>query len=210
MMINLNDILENFEIIPSDKAYEILLENMGKFKSEDDKTLYLVAGPNGSGKSTLIANLYKNKQIKANYINADIYVRTIFKYLPTEKERNYQAMFYTMDLIKKCASSYRPIIYETVLSHPSKLDIVRQFKDNGFRIFSIFISPNDPHINVERVATRVQEGGHNVPNEKIIERFYRSHKLKESLKSLSDEYCEIDNSQMPRIIDYKDGEQENS
>lgn len=209
-MINLNVILKNFEIIPSDNAYEILLENMNKFKNEDNKTLYLVAGPNGSGKSTLIANLYKNEQIKANYINADIYVRTIFKYLPTEKERNYRAMFHTMDLIKKCASSYKPIIYETVLSHPSKLDIVRQFKDNGFKIFSIFISPNNPYINVERVATRVQEGGHNVPNEKIVERFYRSHKLKESLKSLSDEYCEIDNSQMPRIIDYKGDQQENS
>ena len=206
-MIGVENVVKAFEIIPSDKANEILLKNMDN--SGEKNWLYVFAGPNGSGKSTLIANFYKSGIFKnVKYINADIYAKTIFKDVKDEKDRNYQAMFYTMENIKNNINSKDSVIYETVMSHPSKLDLIKEYKENGYKIFSIFISPNSPAINIKRVAKRVKEGGHNVDQEKITQRFYRSNVLKEDLMKLSDVYYEIDNSNLPKIVkfnlEYKD------
>ena len=210
-MLNIEKVIENFEIIKSDKALKILINNIDKSENNVcDKILYIVAGPNGSGKSTLIVNCYKQKLIDVKYINADIFVKTIFNNIKDEKEKNYRAMYYTIDKVKSCLNQNQSLIYETVLSHPSKLEIINEFKEKGFKIFSIFITPNDPNINIERVKKRVNEGGHNVPQNKIIERYYRSNKLKNDLKLISDEYYEIDNTNYPKIIDIKESDKEES
>ena len=197
-MIDIEKVVNSFEIIPSNKANYILLKNMEN--NGEKKVLYVFAGPNGSGKSTLIANIYKNDMLKdVRYINADIYARTLFKNIKDEKDRNYQAMFYTMNKIKENIVSGDSVVYETVMSHPSKLDIIKDYKENGYKVFSVFISPQSPEVNIVRVAKRVEEGGHNVDQEKIRQRFYRSNELKKELVKLSDVYYEIDNTQLPKI-----------
>jgi predicted ABC-type ATPase len=60
------------------------------------------------------------------------------------------------------------------MSHPSKLNIFKQAKEAGYRVQLFFLATSDPQINVARVRGRVREGGHNVPEDKIIERYYRS------------------------------------
>ncbi len=197
-MIDIEKVVNSFEIIPSNKANYILSKNMEN--NGEKKVLYVFAGPNGSGKSTLIANIYKNDMLKdVRYINADIYARTLFKNIKDEKDRNYQAMFYTMNKIKENIVSGDSVVYETVMSHPSKLDIIKDYKENGYKVFSVFISPQSPEVNIVRVAKRVEEGGHNVDQEKIRQRFYRSNELKKELVKLSDVYYEIDNTQLPKI-----------
>ena len=62
---------------------------------------------------------------------------------------------------------------ETVFSHLSKLDLLRQAQARGFRTYLYFVSTEYPEINVSRVATRVQGGGHDVPFDKVITRFQR-------------------------------------
>lgn len=197
-MLDIEKIINSFEIIPSNKANIILSKNM--LNSGEKKILYVFAGPNGSGKSTLIANIYKSGMLKdVKYINADIYARTLFKNIEDEKDRNYQAMFYTMDKIKENIASGDSVVYETVMSHVSKLDIIKDYKNNGYKVFSVFISPRMPEVNIVRVAKRVKEGGHNVAEEKIRQRFYRSNELKSELAKLSDCYYEIDNTYLPEI-----------
>ena len=135
-MIDIEKVVNSFEIIPSNKANYILLKNMEN--NGEKKVLYVFAGPNGSGKSTLIANIYKNDMLKdVRYINADIYARTLFKNIKDEKDRNYQAMFYTMNKIKENIVSGDSVVYETVMSHPSKLDIIKDYKENGYKVFSV-------------------------------------------------------------------------
>ena len=62
---------------------------------------------------------------------------------------------------------------ETVFSHPSKIDLLKTAQQKGFRTYLYFVSTESPEININRVVTRVQEGGHNVPHDKIVERFQR-------------------------------------
>ncbi len=199
----LKGVLSNFKVIPYNATMKILMQNLENKKKED--VLYIVAGPNGSGKSTLIANMYKNGYLdNVRYINADMIGKTLFCHTSPIEKRNKKAMYYTMDFLKNNVKKHKATIYETVMSHPSKLDIIKLYKANGFKICSIFICPNLVSVNYERVKQRVKEGGHDVSTEKITKRFEASNKLKRSLKELSDTYFEIDSTtERLKIIDKK-------
>ncbi len=63
---------------------------------------------------------------------------------------------------------------ETVFSHPSKVDALRKAHAAGYRTYLYFVATESPEINISRVTNRFQQGGHNVPIEKIRARFERS------------------------------------
>lgn len=64
--------------------------------------------------------------------------------------------------------------FETVMSHSSKLDFLRNARASGFRTYLYFVATEDPEINVGRVRARVQKKGHDVARDKIISRYSRS------------------------------------
>jgi predicted ABC-type ATPase len=64
--------------------------------------------------------------------------------------------------------------FETVLSHPSKIEFIKAAKATGYKNYLYFICTNDPSINVSRVRERVKKGGHSVPLEKIGKRYFES------------------------------------
>jgi predicted ABC-type ATPase len=74
-------------------------------------------------------------------------------------------------LCEQLISEKRKFSFETVFSHGSKLEMMRAASAAGFKVYLYFIATNDPLINVERVAIRVGEGGHDVPKEKILKRY---------------------------------------
>ncbi len=64
--------------------------------------------------------------------------------------------------------------FETVMSHPNKIDLLKSSKLSGFRNYLYYVATEDPDINISRVQIRVKEGGHDVPVEKIVSRYHRS------------------------------------
>jgi len=64
--------------------------------------------------------------------------------------------------------------FETVFSHPSKVDFLADAKNAGFKIYLYFVATENPIINQERVQIRVDLGGHDVPKDKIISRYHRT------------------------------------
>ncbi len=77
-------------------------------------------------------------------------------------------------LRKKLLVEKRKFSFETVFSHPSKLDIMRSAQDAGYKVYLYFVSTESPEFNKDRVKIRVKELGHNVPPDKIESRYYRS------------------------------------
>lgn len=63
---------------------------------------------------------------------------------------------------------------ETVMSHHSKVDLLEQAQRLGYRTYLYFIATDDPSINQRRVRNRVSQGGHDVPADKIEDRYHRS------------------------------------
>lgn len=91
--------------------------------------------------------------------------------------------------------------FETVMSHPSKLEFIQKARDEGYKVYLYFVSLSDPTLNEERVKQRVLQGGHDVPSEKIKERYYRTMELLFEAIKLSDKAYIFDNSHAsPKII----------
>ena len=84
--------------------------------------------------------------------------------------------------------------FETVFSHPAKVDILKRAHAEGFRTYMYFIATEDPGINVMRIRQRVKRGGHDVPEEKTVARYYRClEQVKYALPHLDRAYF-FDNS----------------
>ncbi|WP_317195989.1 hypothetical protein [Litoribacter ruber] len=79
---------------------------------------------------------------------------------------------------KKLLKERKKLSFETVFSHPGKVEIIKQAKEQGYKVYLYFVSTEDPTINVHRVKqVRVPQKGHDVPEDKIISRYYRSMEL---------------------------------
>lgn len=84
--------------------------------------------------------------------------------------------------------------FETVMSHPEKIQFLKFARSNGFRTYLYFIATEHPDINVERVQIRVASGGHPVPENKIRERYTKSIALLFEALEQSDRAYIFDNS----------------
>lgn len=67
--------------------------------------------------------------------------------------------------------------FETVMSHPSKIEFFTRARAEGYKTYLYFVCTSSPELNVARVRTRVKIGGHAVPEDKIRERYGRSLEL---------------------------------
>ena len=98
-------------------------------------------------------------------------------------------------LRKKLLAEKKKFSFETVFSHTSKLDIMREGKEAGYKVYLYFVSTESPEINKGRVALRTKKGGHNVPSDKIESRYYRSLDLLYEASQLSYQTFFFDNSE---------------
>jgi predicted ABC-type ATPase len=85
--------------------------------------------------------------------------------------------------------------YETVMSHPGKIDFFHKAKQNGFGVYLYYIATEDPEINISRVKIRVAQEGHHVSPEVITSRYHKSlQNLKSAVMQTKRAYI-FDNSQ---------------
>lgn len=108
---------------------------------------------------------------------------------------------FVADFIRnKLLGNCKKISFETVMSHPSKLDFIRKASDMGYKTYLYFVSLENPELNKERVKARVKLQGHDVPDDKIESRYYRTMDLLfESLKIIDKTYL-FDNSGSKSVL----------
>ena len=154
------------------------------------KPMILVyAGPNGSGKSSITSYF----SITGKYINADDIKRTTFC-------SDMQAALKAEELREDCVRNLEDFTFETVLSTERNIQLLRKAKQRGFFIKSVFVLTASPETNIIRVAARVVSGGHNVPADKIISRYWKSLNNLPELVRLSDVCHVYDNTETPTRI----------
>ena len=154
-------------------------------------------GPNGSGKSTVT----KGFDIIGEYINAD----------EIKKQRNcsdLEAAQFATVLREVAVKNRRDFTFETVLSSPRNVELLKKAKSVGYRIEVVFVLTSDPQINISRVAQRVKNGGHDVPKDKIISRYHKSLDNISAMLKIADIMWVVDNSteKAELIIYSKDSE----
>lgn len=128
-----------------------------------------LAGPNGAGKSSFYATYLRRSNLL--FINADqISLQTgVSAYKAAELAEEWRR-----ELVERQDS----FIFETVFSDPvgAKLDFLKVAEARGYTVLLIFVGVDSPQSSEERVAIRVSKGGHDVPREKIQQRYARTMK----------------------------------
>jgi len=163
----------------------------------------MIAGPNGSGKTSLTKWLEKSGYDLGRYINPD---EIAARLEGSNEARTLEAQATAETLRDDCINTKESFSFETVMSHPSKLDVLDRARTAGFFIQVFFVGIEDPRINIERVALRVAQGGHDVPVEKIQSRWKRSMEMAADAILKSDQAFVFDNSEVelsgtsPRLV----------
>jgi len=156
--------------------------------------LLIIAGPNGTGKTTVTSQILKHEWVEGcEYINPDFIARDKFGDW-NSPEMVLKAAQFAEKWREQCLENKRSLIFETVLSAPDKVDFIQRAKQQDFFIRLFFIGTDNPQINASRVAQRVMQGGHDVPIQKIISRYYKSIANCSLLSKVVDRLYVYDNS----------------
>lgn len=154
------------------------------------KQLWLLAGGNGAGKSTFYQQFLASTGLP--FINADILAKELDADQP--EAISYKAARLAENLRLELLRTGISFCFETVFSHPSKIDFLATAKSSGYEIVLIYIHLQNDQLNLARVFQRVAEGGHAVPSEKIISRIPRTMQYVSDALSLVDVAQFYDNS----------------
>ena len=157
--------------------------NMPEIKKPE---IIVFAGPNGSGKSTIT----QFAKVIEPYINADE-IKKANNCSDLEAAQKADAM--RNELVEKGLS----FTFETVLSTDRNLNLLKKAKEAGFFIRCIYVLTANSNINVLRVKTRYENGGHNVPEDKIRSRYNRCLDLIPELVQVCDIFHLYDNTKNP-------------
>ncbi len=164
--------------------------------SKERKTMVVVfAGPNGSGKSTVTNLVEKNGE----YINADDIKASL-------KCSDLEAANAAKDLRERCIAEHKDFTFETVLSTPMNLELLKKAKENDYFVRCYYVLTASSDINVSRVLIRLSTGGHGVPEDKIRSRYDKALALIPELIPVCDIINIYDNTLDPfRIFSKKLG-----
>ena len=137
---------------------------------------HLLAGPNGAGKSTLYRALVASGSISSQleFVNADLYEQSHLQNITDLQKRSKAARDWADSRREALLMSKNSFISETVFSHESKLALITQAQAMGFNVVLYVVSLDDPQRLLARVRQRVREGGHNVPAQRILDRYPRT------------------------------------
>lgn len=157
--------------------------------------IYCFAGPNGSGKTTAASKFLENNLLNdLPFVNPDYFVEKIAQSVVGYETRNIIAAEYAERKRYELLEEEKSFIFETVLSTPRNLEFLKLAKSKGAIISTVYVLTRDKNKNIDRVAKRVKEGGHDVPEDKIKARYDRCLKLLPEVIDASDNVLLYDNS----------------
>jgi len=137
---------------------------------------WIVAGPNGSGKSTLVDSGAVDSLLGAGLalLNADVRTRELLDADPTIPNANLRAAIEIDAQVAAHIEAGTDFLVETVLSSDKYIDDIERALRLGFQVGLIYVCLRTPADSIRRVALRREEGGHDVPPERIVAQWARS------------------------------------
>jgi len=132
----------------------------------------IIAGPNGAGKTTFAKQFLAQEVNVIHFVNADLIAAGLSPLRPELAQIAAGRLF--LSEVKKLAQARVNFAFETTLSGHAYLRFLKQWKTEGYFIRIIYLRVNSPELSLDRIATRVTQGGHDVPREAVLRRFNRS------------------------------------
>lgn len=133
------------------------------------RKVIILAGPNRAGKTTFARSFLPAEADLPRFINADAIAAGLAAFAPeTAAVRAGRLM---LEEIALCARRGDSFAFETTLSGLSYVRHIKRWRTDGYRVSLFFLSLPSVETAIARVALRVQQGGHDVPEAVIRRRF---------------------------------------
>lgn len=133
------------------------------------KKIIIVAGPNGAGKTTFARSFLPAEANLPRFINADLIAAGLAPFAP--ETAAFRAGRLMLEEIASSAGRGESFAFETTLSGLGYLRSIPRWRANGYNVSLFFLSLPDAETAIERVASRVQQGGHHIAQPIIRRRF---------------------------------------
>lgn len=138
-------------------------------KDRQMPTVYVIAGPNGAGKTTFAAQFLPDFVDCRQFLNADLIAAGLSPFAP--ETQNIRAERLMLERIKELSNAREDFGFETTLSGRGHARLLTEIRRSGYRVLLFFLWLPSADLAVERVANRVQQGGHRVPEADVRRRY---------------------------------------
>jgi predicted ABC-type ATPase len=162
--------------------------------------LYIISGCNGAGKTTASYTMLPEMLECSEFVNSDEFAKGLSPFQP--EKASIQASRYMITKVRYLLKRQRDFGIETTLATRTLLKTIRLAQSAGYTVTLLYFWLNSPELAIERVAARVEAGGHNIPEETIRRRYrvgidYFFH----DYAPICERWILADNSQIPfRVI----------
>lgn len=127
------------------------------------------------------------------FVNADSIAAGLSPLQPDKVA--FEAGRIMLDRLRKLINDQVDFAFETTLATKSYPSLLQSAKDNGYKIWLLYFWLPNPEIAIERVKSRVENGGHFIPEDTVIRRYYRGISNFINIYSeIADNWFVLDNS----------------
>src|SRR4030095_1177042 len=166
--------------------------------------IYVIAGPNGAGKTTFAREFLPRYADCKNFINADLIAQGMSPFSP--ETMAFRAGRLMLEEIEAYANRRESFGFETTLAGSGYLTLLQGLKQSGYELHFFYLWVHTVSLALDRVKSRVLQGGHDVPEEVVRRRFDRS--LRNFLlryRFLADSWMFFDNKgSTPAIVAFQE------
>lgn len=171
---------------------------------DDKPRIIIIAGPNGAGKTTFAREFLPSEAACPVFVNADLIAAGLAPFAP--ESASLQAGRLMLQELARYAAARASFAFETTLSGRGYLRSIRGWQRAGYSVKLVFLQLASADEAIARVAQRVRQGGHNIPEEVIRRRFVAGRENFERLYApLVDSWVRYDNAgDIPVVIDWSE------
>ena len=156
------------------------------------KKIIIIAGPNGAGKTTFARSFLPEEAQCPRFINADLIAAGLSPFAP--EAAALKAGRLMLAEIDECVRAGESFAFETTLAGLAYLGRIKQWQAAGYHVSLFFLRLPDAETAIARVAERVLQGGHHIPEAVIRRRFAAGLRNFESAyQPAVDAWVEFDN-----------------
>jgi len=170
------------------------------------KKIIIIAGPNGAGKTTFARSFLPQEAQCPRFINADLIAAGLSPFAP--EAAAFKAGRLMLAEIAECVRRGDSFAFETTLAGLAYVGRVKQWRERGYHVSLFFLRLPDAEIAIARVAERVRQGGHDIPEAVIRRRFTAGlHNLEHAYQSAVDTWATYDNvAERPALLAWGENE----
>ena len=163
------------------------------------RDIVVLGGPNGAGKTPAARVLLPGALGIREFVNADEIARGLSPFNETSVAVTAGRLM--IERMRHLVQTGESFAFETTCAGLGHIELLRRCRAQGWRVTLLYLWLPSPQAAIDRVARRVQEGGHDIPADVIVRRYWKGlANMQRSYLPLADVAAIYDNSDVARIL----------